>query len=99
MYLFRTFIYKVTAPDGKVYIGQTVDLKRRLSEYKRGSVGKQPALQKSLKNFGFETHEVEVLFSGPLTKKELNAMERAYIRKFDSENPDRGLNRTKHNRP
>lgn len=96
MYLFRTFIYRVTSPDGKVYIGQTVDLKRRLSEYKRGAVDKQPALQKSLKNFGFETHEVEVLFSGSLTKQELNAMEKAYIRKYDSENPDHGLNRTKH---
>lgn len=99
MNYFRTFIYKLTAPDGKVYIGQTVDLKRRLSEYKRGDVKKQPALRKSLENFGFDTHEVEVLFSGPLTKQELNAMERAYIRKYNSENPSVGLNRTKHNQP
>lgn len=94
MYLFRAYVYKITAPDGRVYIGQTVDLKRRMSEYKRGKSNKQPALHKSLQSYGFENHEVEVLFSGSLTKKELDVMEKAYIRKYNSENPQYGLNST-----
>jgi group I intron endonuclease len=94
MKLHQTFVYLLRSPDFRIYIGQTVDLKRRLSEYRRCQCAKQPKLQKAIQSFGFELFEVEVLFSGSVTKQELNALERAFIRKYDSENPLTGLNST-----
>lgn len=34
----KAVIYKLTAPNGKVYIGQTIHFKRRMSNYKKGTV-------------------------------------------------------------
>lgn len=96
MKLATAFIYKITAPDGSVYVGQTVDIKRRLGEYRRLDCRKQPRLQTSLKKYGLALHDVEILFSGSVTKKELNALEAAYIRNYDACNPLTGLNSTKH---
>ena len=43
-------IYKITNPNGKVYIGQSVDIEKRLSNYKRlsQSILEQPAIYNSL---------------------------------------------------
>ena len=42
-------IYKVTSPTNKVYIGQTINLSRRESEYKKIQCKAQPKLFYSLK--------------------------------------------------
>lgn len=94
MKLHQAFVYKLTSPDFRIYIGQTVDIKRRLSEYRIGQASKQKRLKASLDKFGLEMFDVEILFSGSVTKEELNAIERAFIRKYDAENPVTGLNGT-----
>lgn len=54
-------IYKITNPNGRVYIGQAVDLERRISEYKRLHCKDQPAIYNSLLKYGFDTHKIDIL--------------------------------------
>lgn len=54
-------IYKITNPTGKIYIGCTIDWKRRLSEYRRLSMVGQRKLYNSLKKYGYENHVFEVI--------------------------------------
>lgn len=54
-------IYKITNPNGRVYIGQAVDLERRIKEYKRLHCKDQPGIYNSLLKYGFEAHKIEIL--------------------------------------
>jgi group I intron endonuclease len=54
-------IYKITSPTKRVYIGQSLDIKKRISKYKYNDCKKQPRLYNSLKKYGFESHTFEVI--------------------------------------
>lgn len=55
-------IYKIISPSGRIYIGQSVCLKSRLSYYKRKDRSKeQPRLKRSLEKYGYENHILEVV--------------------------------------
>ena len=56
-------IYKITNPNGKVYIGQSVDINIRLSNYKKltQSISEQPAIYNSLLKYGVNKHIFEVI--------------------------------------
>jgi len=54
-------IYKITNPNGLVYVGQSVSVKRRFTEYKRLMCKGQVKLYNSLKKYGFDKHKFEVL--------------------------------------
>lgn len=54
-------IYKITNPTGKIYIGCTIDWKRRFSEYRRLSMAGQRKLYNSLKKYGYENHVFEII--------------------------------------
>ena len=57
-----TGIYKITSPSGKVYIGQSVNIKKRWINYKgihSDSLG--PYITNSLKKYGPENHIFEVI--------------------------------------
>ncbi len=54
-------IYKITNPIGKIYIGCTIDWKRRFSEYRRLSMAGQRKLYNSLKKYGYENHVFEII--------------------------------------
>ncbi len=55
------YIYKITNPHGKIYIGQTVNLKIRLRVYERLAMPNQKKLFNSVKKYGWENHTVEIL--------------------------------------
>lgn len=57
-----TGVYKITSPTNKVYIGQSIDLYRRQSQYERGNIGTQPHLYNSIKKHGWDAHKFEVIF-------------------------------------
>lgn len=71
-------IYKITSPTNKIYIGQSIDIKKRLDKYRRidFSVKGQTRLYRSLIKYGFENHKVEILEECFLI--ELNEKERHY---------------------
>jgi hypothetical protein len=54
-------IYKITNPSGKVYVGQTNNLKRRKREYKALKCKTQVKLLNSLIKHGYENHIFKVL--------------------------------------
>lgn len=54
-------IYKITNPKHKLYIGQTVDWKRRQDEYKQLNCSNQKKLYNSLAKYGWSNHTFELI--------------------------------------
>jgi group I intron endonuclease len=75
-------IYIITSPSNKVYIGQTINFKRRLREYKSGKYKSQTALFNSIKKYGFESHKIEIIEE--CLSDSLNYLETYYIKKYNS---------------
>ena len=75
-------IYRLTSPSGKVYIGQTKNLKARLSCYRTLKCKAQSLLFNSLKKYGFEAHVLTILhrFPDPVTQSVIDDYERYAIR-------------------
>jgi group I intron endonuclease len=57
----KCYIYKITSPSGKIYIGQTRNLNARISKYKNLKCKRQFKILNSLKKYGFETHIFETI--------------------------------------
>jgi len=55
------YIYKITSPTNKIYIGQAVNIKRRLSAYKRNDCKGQKRLFSSIQKHGFNNHKFEIV--------------------------------------
>ena len=54
-------IYKITSPNNKVYIGQSVDIERRFNEYKNKTTHTQPKLLNSLQKYGISNHIFSII--------------------------------------
>ena len=54
-------IYKLTSPTNKVYIGQTIDLSKRIRYYKTLQCKGQKRLYRSLVKYGFDSHILEII--------------------------------------
>ena len=85
-----TGIYKITNPNGKVYIGQSVDIEKRWKAHKylHNKDKHQYHLYNSFKNYGFEKHIFQVIEECDVNQ--LNERERFYQEKYNSINE--GLN-------
>jgi group I intron endonuclease len=67
-------IYKITNPKGKIYVGQSTNLKKREEDYKKLKCKGQTKLYNSLKKYGFENHKFEIIetcFLEKLNKREI----------------------------
>lgn len=84
-------IYKLTSPLGKVYIGQSKNIKQRLNNYKKLRCKKQPAIYNALIKYGSESFKFEIIEE--CEKEFLNELEQFYIKKFNSLSPN-GYNLT-----
>jgi group I intron endonuclease len=87
-------IYSIKSPSGKIYIGQTINFRRRINSYKnyKNCIQNQTRLLKSLNKYGFENHNIEVLLISK--REELDFWEEFYIALFNSFNSKFGLNST-----
>ncbi len=56
-----TGIYKITSPSGKIYIGQSINVKKRWDKYRRLDCKVQIKLYRSLLKYGFEQHKFEII--------------------------------------
>lgn len=83
-------IYKITSPSGKVYIGQSRNIGKRVAAYKRGEYNKQPKLYNSMNKYGYANHSIEVICFAEIC--DLNKLEVYYISLHDS--VIKGLNST-----
>lgn len=59
-------IYKLTSPTGKVYIGQSWDISKRMSKYKSTHCEDQLKLYNSIKKYGFGNHEFKIVHQLPV---------------------------------
>lgn len=84
-------IYKIINPKGCIYIGQSMDLIKRIKSYKNPRKD-QPKIYASIKKYGFENHKIEVIKFCEI--KHLNDFEIYYIKKFNSMDKKTGLNLT-----
>ena len=90
------YIYRITSPTGRIYIGKTINLKNRINCYKYLKCKKQQLIYNSLLKYGFTAHTIDVIYEGENTLKELNELEIFFIGYFDSfhGNNENGMNLT-----
>jgi group I intron endonuclease len=86
--MYTVGIYKITNPNGKVYIGQSIEIEKRLYKYKSANCKKQTKILNSIKKYGWDAHSFEIIHK--CLASELNDLEVYYINKFNSLND--GLN-------
>lgn len=83
-------IYKITSPTGRIYIGQSRDIIKRKSAYKRHKCIEQTKLYSSIKKHGWDKHMFEVIHYCDID--DLNKLEKYYIQLHNSFNTIHGLN-------
>jgi predicted GIY-YIG superfamily endonuclease len=75
------YIYKITSPSGKIYIGITKDINRRFKSYEKLRCKNQIFLYNSILKYGWENHIKEILFTFNNKLQGLNK-EKRLIKKF-----------------
>ncbi len=75
-------IYKITSPTGRVYIGQSVNIKERFRTHRKPNKGKKPTkLKNSFKKHGVENHQFDIIEY--CSEDELNCSERFWQDQFE----------------
>ena len=83
-------IYKITNPKGKVYIGRSINIKKRWNEHKYAT---NSLIYRSIKKYGYSSHKFEIIQTiNEVDHEELNKLEIYYIQLFECCNPKKGLN-------
>ena len=78
----KGFVYCLTSPSGKKYIGQCVNLKKRMDRYKYLDCEKQPKIYRALCKYGFDNFKLEILEE--VEQNLLNEKENFYILKYNT---------------
>ena len=86
-------VYKITGPDGKVYIGQTgLPLKIRWRKgYHLSDKSARGAIKEAMLKYGKENFSIEPLCEN-LTQEGAWELEAKFIELYDSMNPEKGYN-------
>jgi group I intron endonuclease len=74
-------IYKITSPKGRVYIGQSVNIKKRFSSYFNLRCIRQPRLYNSFLKYGVLNHNFSIICE--CGRDQLNLLERHYQDKYN----------------
>lgn len=94
-----TGVYKLTnMNNGKVYIGASIDIKRRMKEHfkpSRVSALKHLPLYKDIDRYGKEAFDFEILEE--VEANDLDAKEEHYIKKFNAVEKGYNISQTAHN--
>lgn len=83
-------IYKITNPKGKIYVGQSVNIKRRWNEHKYSNCKKLVKLYRSFEKYGCKSHKFEILEI--CSKELLNEREIYWGKYYNVLNKEKGLN-------
>jgi len=89
------YIYRITNPVGKIYIGKTTRLNDRISYYRNNQGLDQKIISRSIAKYGWDKHSFEIIATAP--SDQLNELEQKYIQEYNSfhyEN-ENGMNLTK----
>lgn len=85
-------IYKITSPTGRIYIGQSRDIFKRVETYRNVRCAKQVRLYRSIIKHGWNAHVFKIIHI--CDSSELNDLEKYYIKFYDCFNTPNGLNLT-----
>lgn len=85
-----TGIYKISSPNNRIYIGQSIDIKSRFNDYLKYNCKKQLLLYNSLKKYGVNKHKFGILHQCSIN--ELNDLEIYYIELYQCFNSKFGMN-------
>jgi len=58
----KFWVYKITSPSEKIYIGITSNVIKRFCSYKNNNDEKQTILYNSIKKYGWDAHKKEILY-------------------------------------
>lgn len=83
-------IYKITSPAGKIYIGRSINIKKRFREHLNASSSTH--IGRSIRKYGYSAHKFEVLCYTINENDLLNRLEVFFIDYHNSTNPEIGLN-------
>ena len=84
-------VYKLTDPDGKVYIGVTGKTVEERWNKGRGYSRGTP-IREAIRKYGWESFQHEILCE-KLTRDGAEKLEKAFITYYDSSDPEKGYNR------
>jgi group I intron endonuclease len=89
------YIYKITSPTGRIYIGKTTRLNDRISYYRNNNNKSQKMISNSISKYGWDNHIFEVIDESPIDI--LNDLEIKYIKEYNSFHYDNseGMNLTR----
>lgn len=89
------YIYKITSPSGKIYIGKTCRLNDRITNYRNCSgIKRQHLIYNSINKYGWDNHIFEIIDQAPIEL--LCELEKQHIKNLNSfhkDNPN-GMNLT-----
>lgn len=54
-------IYCLTSPSGKSYVGQSIDIEKRINQYKKLRCKNQPKIYQAIKKYGFDNMKITIL--------------------------------------
>lgn len=83
-------IYKIISPIGRVYIGQSINIYKRIANYRCGHCKNQIYLHRSILKYGWEAHQFSIIHE--CDQSELNNMEEYYVDLYQSLSTQNGLN-------
>jgi len=75
-------IYKITSPNGKIYIGQSINIEKRIIRYRNLHCKSQPKIYNSIRKYGWNKHLFEILLECEIN--ELNDKERYFQDLFNA---------------
>jgi group I intron endonuclease len=77
------FIYKITSPSGRIYVGKTKDLRKRINCHKCASKkGLNILLHNSIRKYGWDAHGFEIIEE--IADELLNEREIALIKEYNT---------------
>ncbi len=83
-------IYKITSPSGRVYIGRSINIVKRLREHR--NIQCSSLIGRSILKYGYENHKFEVLCYTANDNDLLNKLEIFFIDLYKSTDTKVGLN-------
>lgn len=82
----KCYIYILTSPSGKKYVGQTVNIEKRFENYRNLRRFSQIKLSEAITKYGWNSFNKEVIEYNNITQKKLDDLEIEYIRELNSYN-------------
>lgn len=60
------YVYRITNPKGKIYIGSTLNIEKRKKQYRTLSCKNQRKIYNSIKKYGWDLHVFDILWNGSI---------------------------------